>query len=126
MSDYSLIVLARDLFTRCGKKLQRRRQENEWRLAVSRISVDVDPAEQNIELQKKLADNKQVATKRETEVFNKYVSADFLHILSLCCDLNWTCGLRHFCHNATSCLILQIVTDGNDAKSRQSRLDFYF
>lgn len=71
ISDYLLNVSARDLFIRCGKKLQRRRQENEWRLAVSRISVDIDPAEQNAELQKKLAENKRVATKKETEVFNK-------------------------------------------------------
>lgn len=71
MSDYLLIVLARDLFTRCGKKLQRRRQENEWRLAVSRISVDIDPAEHNAELLKKLSENKQLAAKKETELFNK-------------------------------------------------------
>lgn len=71
MFDYLLIVSARDLFTRCGKKLQRRRQENEWRIAVSRISVDIDPAEQNDQLQKKLAENKQVATKKETDVYNK-------------------------------------------------------
>lgn len=65
------LFTARDLFTRCGKKLQRRRQENEWRLAASRISVDVDPADQNNDLKKKLDDNKKVAAKKEADVFNK-------------------------------------------------------
>lgn len=70
-ANYCLLFSARDLFTRCGKKLQRRRQENEWRLAASRIAVDIDPAEQSEDLKKKLEDNKKVATKKETEVFNK-------------------------------------------------------
>lgn len=67
-------VLARDLFTRCGKKLQRRRQENEWRIAVSRISNDVstiDPAEESDVLKKRLEENKTLASKKETELFNK-------------------------------------------------------
>ncbi|CAH0405843.1 unnamed protein product [Chilo suppressalis] len=63
---------ARDLFTRCGKKLQRRRQENEWRMAASRITVDADPAEKSEDLKMKLTENKKVAAKRETEILNKY------------------------------------------------------
>lgn len=62
---------ARDLFTRCGKKLQRRRQENEWRLAASRISTDVDPAENDEHLKTKLSENRKLAEKKETEIFNK-------------------------------------------------------
>ncbi|XP_028157297.1 calponin homology domain-containing protein DDB_G0272472-like isoform X1 [Ostrinia furnacalis] len=71
-NEADIMEEARDLFTRCGKKLQRRRQENEWRLAASRISVDIDPAEESTDLKKKLEDNRKVAAKKETEVFNKY------------------------------------------------------
>ncbi|XP_060809862.1 daxx-like protein [Amyelois transitella] len=71
-NDVDIMEEARDLFTRCGKKLQRRRQENEWRTAVSRISHDADPAENNEELRKKLEQNKQLAAKKEVEVFNKF------------------------------------------------------
>ncbi|KAJ2946539.1 hypothetical protein O0L34_g12594 [Tuta absoluta] len=71
-NEADIMEEARDLFTRCGKKLQRRRQENEWRLAASRISLDVDPAENSNELKKKLDTNKQMAARKETEVFNKY------------------------------------------------------
>ncbi|XP_013166912.1 PREDICTED: uncharacterized protein LOC106117249 isoform X2 [Papilio xuthus] len=63
---------ARDLFTRCGKKLQRRRQENEWRLAASRITQGLDPAEKDESLKKKLDENKEKAYKKETELLNKY------------------------------------------------------
>ncbi|KAJ0181050.1 hypothetical protein K1T71_003135 [Dendrolimus kikuchii] len=72
-NEVDIMEEARDLFTRCGKKLQRRRQENEWRLAASRITLDEDPAETSPDLKKKLELNKHVAAKRETEVFNKYV-----------------------------------------------------
>ncbi|XP_030035594.2 daxx-like protein [Manduca sexta] len=72
---------ARDLFMRCGRKLQRRRQENEWRLAASRISVELDPAADNDELKKKLDQNKILAVKKETEVFNKY--ADKQNLMKL-------------------------------------------
>ncbi|XP_026764156.2 daxx-like protein [Galleria mellonella] len=71
-NEADIMEEARDLFTRCGKKLQRRRQENEWRLAASRISSDMDPAENNDELKLKLENNRQLATKKEAEVFNKY------------------------------------------------------
>lgn len=64
---------ARDLFTRCGKKLQRRRQENEWRLAASRIACDIDPAETDEQLKCKLAENNKLAANKETEIFNKLV-----------------------------------------------------
>ncbi|CAH2068371.1 unnamed protein product, partial [Iphiclides podalirius] len=63
---------ARDLFTRCGRKLQRRRQENEWRLATSRITQERDPAEENETLKKKLDENKTIAGTKETELVNKY------------------------------------------------------
>ncbi|XP_014369444.2 uncharacterized protein LOC106719596 [Papilio machaon] len=71
-NEADIIDEARDLFTRCGKKLQRRRQENEWRLAVSRISQDLDPAEKDESLKKKLDENMEKACKKETELFNKY------------------------------------------------------
>ncbi|CAG5042082.1 unnamed protein product [Parnassius apollo] len=80
-NEADIMEEARDLFTRCGKKLQRRRQENEWRLAASRITQDVDPAEQNEMLKKKLDENKMVAAKKETELFNKY--ADKQNLLKL-------------------------------------------
>ncbi|XP_048006491.1 uncharacterized protein LOC125241854 [Leguminivora glycinivorella] len=63
---------ARDLFVRCGRKLQRRRQENEWRLATSRITANVDPAEQSDELKKQLEANRRLASTKETEVFDKF------------------------------------------------------
>ncbi|XP_046969841.1 daxx-like protein [Vanessa cardui] len=72
-NEVDIMEEARDLFTRCGKKLQRRRQENEWRLAISRISHEVDPAGENVELQKKLEENQSLASKKETELLNKYV-----------------------------------------------------
>ncbi|XP_048006138.1 death domain-associated protein 6-like [Leguminivora glycinivorella] len=65
---------ARDLFVRCGRKLQRRRQENEWRLATSRITANVDPAEQSDELKKQLEANRRLASTKETEVFDKFVT----------------------------------------------------
>ncbi|XP_050359291.1 daxx-like protein [Nymphalis io] len=72
-NEVDIMEEARDLFTRCGKKLQRRRQENEWRLAISRISLDIDPAVENVDLKKKLDENQSLASKRETELLNKYV-----------------------------------------------------
>ncbi|CAB3254751.1 unnamed protein product [Arctia plantaginis] len=71
-NEADIMEEARDLFTRCGKKLQRRRQENEWRLAVSRIALDIDPAEKNEDLKRKLNENQKVAAQKETEIFNKY------------------------------------------------------
>ncbi|XP_072935025.1 uncharacterized protein [Epargyreus clarus] len=74
-NEADIMEEARDLFTRCGKKLQRRRQENEWRIAVSRISNDVstlDPAEASDDLKKRLEENKTLASKKETELLNKY------------------------------------------------------
>ncbi|XP_049886779.1 uncharacterized protein LOC126381315 isoform X2 [Pectinophora gossypiella] len=71
-NDADVMEEARDLFTRCGKKLQRRRQENEWRLAASRISLEVDPAENSDDLKRKLENNKQLADKKETDVLNKF------------------------------------------------------
>ncbi|XP_023951702.2 daxx-like protein [Bicyclus anynana] len=72
-TDIDVMEEARDLFTRCGKKLQRRRQENEWRIAASRITAEADPAEDNLDLKKKLEENKSIAARKETELFNKYV-----------------------------------------------------
>ncbi|XP_041973659.1 titin-like [Aricia agestis] len=84
-SNLEMEAEARDLFERCGKKLKRRRQENEWRISVaSRIQTDnqeKDPAEDNAELKRKLCENKLIAAKRESEVFNKY--ADRQHQLKL-------------------------------------------
>lgn len=51
--------------------MQRRRQENEWRIAASRISVELDPAENNQELKQKLDHNQKIAAKKEADVFNK-------------------------------------------------------
>ncbi|XP_032511253.2 daxx-like protein [Danaus plexippus] len=72
-NEYEIMEEARDLFTRCGKKLQRRRQENEWRLAVSRITQVLDPAEENIDLKKRLEENEALATSKELELFKKFV-----------------------------------------------------
>ncbi|CAH0600662.1 unnamed protein product [Chrysodeixis includens] len=71
-NEADIMEEARDLFTRCGKKLQRRRQENEWRLAASRITSDVDPAEKDDQLKSKLSENKKLADKKETEIFNRF------------------------------------------------------
>ncbi|KAJ8734656.1 hypothetical protein PYW08_013906 [Mythimna loreyi] len=71
-NEADIMEEARDLFTRCGRKLQRRRQENEWRLAASRIAMEVDPAESNEQLKCKLEENKKLAVNKETEIFNKY------------------------------------------------------
>lgn len=62
---------ARDLFIRCGNKLKRRRQENEWRIASSRLTVDTDPAEQSVELKEKLEKNKKIATCNVSAVLDK-------------------------------------------------------
>ncbi|XP_013144549.1 PREDICTED: uncharacterized protein LOC106108024 isoform X2 [Papilio polytes] len=70
-NEADIIDEARDLFTRCGKKLQRRRQENEWRLAASRISQD-DPAEKDENLKKKLEENREKAFRKESDLLNKY------------------------------------------------------
>ncbi|CAG9575647.1 unnamed protein product [Danaus chrysippus] len=72
MNEYEIMEEARDLFIRCGKKLQRRRQENEWRLAVSRINQVLDPADENTDLKKRLEENKTLATSKELELFNKF------------------------------------------------------
>ncbi|XP_061714776.1 uncharacterized protein LOC133523287 [Cydia pomonella] len=71
-SEAFIMEEARDLFVRCGRKLQRRRQENEWRLATSRITVNSDPAEQSDELKKQLEANRRLANTKETEVFDKF------------------------------------------------------
>ncbi|XP_022821551.1 death domain-associated protein 6 isoform X2 [Spodoptera litura] len=72
-NEAQIMEEARDLFTRCGKKLQRRRQENEWRLAASRLTLDVgDPAENNEQLRHQLEVNRKLASNKETEIFNKY------------------------------------------------------
>lgn len=71
-NEADIMEEARDLFVRCGKKLQRRRQENEWRLAASRLTQSVDPSEKDSELQKKLIENKKIAAEKEIEILNKY------------------------------------------------------
>ncbi|XP_063545996.1 uncharacterized protein LOC134753939 [Cydia strobilella] len=71
-SEAFIMEEARDLFVRCGRKLQRRRQENEWRLATSRINANSDPAEQSDELKKQLEANRRLANTKETEVFDKF------------------------------------------------------
>ncbi|XP_035430580.2 daxx-like protein [Spodoptera frugiperda] len=72
-NEAQIMEEARDLFTRCGKKLQRRRQENEWRLAASRLTLDVgDPAENNEQLRQQLEVNRKLASSKETEIFNKF------------------------------------------------------
>ncbi|XP_063633190.1 titin homolog [Cydia splendana] len=71
-SEAFIMEEARDLFVRCGRKLQRRRQENEWRLATSRITANIDPAEQSDELKKQLESNRRLANTKETEVFDKF------------------------------------------------------
>ncbi|XP_038209087.1 daxx-like protein [Zerene cesonia] len=71
-SEMEVIEEARAIFTNCGKKLQRRRQENEWRIAASRLPTNEDPAENNESLKNILEKNKEVAAKKESEVFNKF------------------------------------------------------
>lgn len=65
-------IPARDLFVRCGKKIQRRRQEKEWRIATSRVTLTEDPAEKSTELKKRLEENRRLASTKENEVLNKY------------------------------------------------------
>ncbi|XP_047514409.1 uncharacterized protein PF3D7_1120600-like [Pieris napi] len=72
-SEMEILEEARELFIFCGKKLKRRRQENEWRIAASRLPVNEDPAENNDELRKKLDENKLLAKRNETYILNKYV-----------------------------------------------------
>lgn len=72
MSEIEMMAEARDLFIRCGKKLQRRRQENEWRSASSRLTGNVDPAESNPELKFLLESNRKIAAIKENEIINKY------------------------------------------------------
>ncbi|CAF4781123.1 unnamed protein product [Pieris macdunnoughi] len=72
-SEMEILEEARELFIFCGKKLKRRRQENEWRIAASRLPVNEDPAENNDELKKKLDENKLLAKRNETYILNKYV-----------------------------------------------------
>ncbi|XP_037963960.2 uncharacterized protein LOC105386126 isoform X1 [Plutella xylostella] len=71
-NEADIMEEARDLFTRCGKKLQRRRQENEWRIAASRINAEVDPVEESEDLKKKLENNRNLAAQKESELINKY------------------------------------------------------
>ncbi|CAH0722394.1 unnamed protein product, partial [Brenthis ino] len=72
-NEVDIMEEAQDLFTRCGKKLQRRRQENEWRIASSRVAHHVDPAESSADLKKKFEENKKIAAIKESELLNKYV-----------------------------------------------------
>ncbi|XP_073941994.1 uncharacterized protein isoform X2 [Choristoneura fumiferana] len=71
-TDAFIMEEARDLFIRCGKKLQRRRQEKEWRIATSRVTLVEDPADQSTELKKRLEENRRLASTKETEVLNKF------------------------------------------------------
>lgn len=72
-SEMEIMDEARDLFTRCGRKLQRRRQENEWRIASSRVAHHADPAEDSADLRNMFEENKKSAISKETELLNKYV-----------------------------------------------------
>ncbi|CAK1548362.1 unnamed protein product [Leptosia nina] len=73
LSEMEMLDEARQLFTMCGKKLQRRRQDNDWRIAASRLSVNVDPAESDQDLRRKLEENKLIASQKEADIFKKYV-----------------------------------------------------
>lgn len=81
--------------------MQRRRQENEWRLAASRISQD-DPAEKDESLKKKLEENREKAFRKESDLLNKYVNVFYLFhyaiktIVSFNCDTKSTLNSAYF------------------------------
>ncbi|CAH4017160.1 unnamed protein product [Pieris brassicae] len=72
-SETEILDEARELFIFCGKTLKRRRQENDWRIAASRLPVNEDPAENDDKLKNKLDENKMLAKRNETDILNKYV-----------------------------------------------------
>ncbi|CAH0720468.1 unnamed protein product, partial [Brenthis ino] len=72
-SNAKVMNEARALFTYCGRALQKRRQKREYEDLISKVDTcDDDPADHDPELRAKLEANKQIAIKREMEVFQKF------------------------------------------------------
>ncbi|XP_063537343.1 uncharacterized protein LOC134746747 [Cydia strobilella] len=74
-SKAKIMKEAQSIFTYCGRALQKKRQQREWKhlRALARPEeFEADPAETDMELQARLEANRRLASQREAEVFNKY------------------------------------------------------
>ncbi|KAJ2945463.1 hypothetical protein O0L34_g275 [Tuta absoluta] len=72
---------ANSLFTQCGRALQKQRQRREYRDLLARVKVEqpeYDPAEEDLELQRKLEENRKIAVKKENDLLEKYVRLQYL------------------------------------------------
>ncbi|XP_061719250.1 uncharacterized protein LOC133526581 [Cydia pomonella] len=70
---------AQAIFTYCGRALQKKRQQREWKhlRAIARPEeFEADPAETDMELQARLEANRRIASQREDEVFKKFTQLD--------------------------------------------------
>ncbi|XP_047992536.1 titin homolog isoform X3 [Leguminivora glycinivorella] len=74
-SKAKIMKEAQSIFTYCGRALQKKRQQREWKhlRALARPEeFEADPAETDLELQARLEANRRLASQREAEVFNKF------------------------------------------------------
>ncbi|XP_063625774.1 putative uncharacterized protein DDB_G0292292 [Cydia splendana] len=78
-SKAKIMKEAQSIFTYCGRALQKKRQQREWKhlRAMARPEeFEADPAETDMELQARLEANRRLASQREAEVFNKYTQLE--------------------------------------------------
>ncbi|XP_063386942.1 uncharacterized protein LOC134672923 [Cydia fagiglandana] len=78
-SKAKIMKEAQSIFTYCGRALQKKRQQREWKhlRAMARPEeFEADPAETDLELQARLEANRRLASQREAEVFNKYTQLE--------------------------------------------------
>ncbi|NP_001189467.1 daxx [Bombyx mori] len=69
---------ANALFTQCGRALQKRRQQREWRDLLCRVrSEDLrDPADDDPELLARLEENRRTAAKKERDLMERFTNID--------------------------------------------------
>ncbi|XP_063365896.1 uncharacterized protein LOC134654362 [Cydia amplana] len=78
-SKAKIMKEAQSIFTYCGRALQKKRQQREWKhlRAMARPEeFEADPAETDMELQARLEANRRLASQREAEVFNKFTQLE--------------------------------------------------
>ncbi|XP_045500706.1 death domain-associated protein 6-like [Colias croceus] len=66
------------LFAQCGRALQKLRQQREWGHLLSRVKREncEDPADTDEALRARLDANKEIAKRRENEIFDRYASLE--------------------------------------------------
>ncbi|CAG5033506.1 unnamed protein product [Parnassius apollo] len=72
---------ATSLFTQCGRELQKRRQKREWRHLMGRVKLEecnIDPAEENPELEARLQENRRIAMKNESHILETFSMMQYL------------------------------------------------